>query len=171
MTGQVVNVREARARLSQLMEQVANSGEIVSISRWGVEPRAFLVGAEVYRAREAELEALRTLADRVQESLEEVLKIANGVAQSIEGQRTEMASLREVADALVAQLREVDAIQARSAAQQVARSSSRIEALSKQMRESTEELQRQARDLQRFLAQWRSTPPASGPGRSRLKIL
>ncbi len=169
MAGQVVNVREARARLSQLMEQVATSDEVVSISRWSVEPRAFLVGVDAYRARSAELEALRTLAERVQATLDQVLKLASSVAQATEAQRVEVAALREVADALVAQVREVDAIQARSAAQQVARAGGRIEALGKQAREGTEDLQSQARDLQRFLAQWRSTP--HGPGRPRLTVL
>ena len=169
MAGQVVNVREARARLSQLMEQVATSEEVISISRWGVEPRAFLIGTDAYRTRMAELEALRTLADRVQTTLEEVQKLANHVAQSMEAQRVELTALREVADAMVAQVREVDAIQARSAAQQVARAGSRVESLGKQVREHTEELQSQTRALQRFLSQWRSTPP--GPGRPRLTVL
>ncbi len=148
MTVEKINVREARARFSQLLSQVAEKGTIFSISRWGVEPRALLVPAERYAALEQDSITLRSLGKQLQENLQAILVLTEKLQQALQLQDVELAGLRDVAERVADQAREVDPLQARSARQEIARLAGRVENQSRAIREGLEDIRLRVRQVQ-----------------------
>jgi len=146
-----LTVREARARFSELLGQVAEEGTIFSISRWGVEPRALLVSADRYAALEKDSATLRSMGKQLHESLQAILELAEKLQQTSHLQDVELAGLQDVAERLVAQARQADAIQARSARQEIARLAGRIENQSRAIREGLEDIRLRTRQIQGLL--------------------
>lgn len=146
-----ITVREARARFSELLGQVAEEGAVFSISRWGVEPRALLVSADRYTALERDSAALRSMGKQLHESLQAILELAEKLQQTSHLQDVELAGLRDVAERLADQARQADAIQARSARQEIARLAGRVENQSRVIREGLEDIRLRARQIQGLL--------------------
>jgi prevent-host-death family protein len=151
MAEESMTVREARAQLSQLMGRVAASRDVIAISRWGVERRALLVGADTYDTLQEEAEELRELSRRLDDTLRGTLEAVAEMEIAIGAQVAEVDTLRKIAEDLQAQIEEEDPIQARSARQQVQRSSRRAEELSRAIQQGADKIREQVRDLQRWL--------------------
>lgn len=151
MAEETMTVREARAQLSHLMGRVATSRDVIAISRWGVERRALLVGADTYDALTEEAEELKEMAGRLDETLRQVLEAVAEMEIAIGAQVAEVDTLRKIAEDLQAQIEEADPIQARSARQQVQRSSQRAEELSRAIRKGADKIREQVRDLQKWM--------------------
>ena len=151
MAEESMTVREARAQLSQLMGRVAGSRDVIAISRWGVDRRALLVGADTYDALTEGAEDARDLAQRLNDTLRQVLEAIAEMEIAIGAQVAEVDTLRKIAEDLQAQIEEEDPIQARSARQQVQRSSQRAEDLSRAIQGGMDKIREQVRDLQRWL--------------------
>lgn len=151
MAIETVTVREARARLSELLGKVADEGVIISIRRWGVEPRALLVPAERYAALEKDSATLRGLGGQIEKDLQAILELVEKVQQAAQLHDVELAGLRDVSERLAEQAREADPVQARSARQEIARMSGRIANQTRAIREVIEDIRLHIRQTQRLL--------------------
>ncbi len=147
----IVTVRNARARLSELLDQVADKGQIFAISRWGVDQRALLVPAEHYQALERKAALLEQLAGAGQSPLNSMLEIVDKLNQAAEAQRIEVNTLRDLADRFADRLRETDAVQASSARQEVSRIATRVDTQGRTIRDGVEDLRSKLRAIQRQL--------------------
>jgi prevent-host-death family protein len=146
-----VTVRDARARLSELLNQVADGGQMFAISRWGVDQRALLVPADRYQALEKKAAALDELAQQVQPSLAAVLELADKLSQAAEAQRIEVGTLRDLAERFADQIRDADPVQARSARQEASRIAGRVDAQGRTVRDGLEDIRTRIRAIQRQL--------------------
>lgn len=146
-----VTVRDARARLSELLNQVANEGKIFSISRWGVDRRALLVPSDVYEALRRQATTNEALINELDTTLQTILSLVERVTETAQVQSTEVASLRDLAERMVEQAREADPTLARSARQEIARVAGRAENQSRTIRDIAEDIRAHVRALQRRL--------------------
>jgi prevent-host-death family protein len=146
-----VTVRDARARLSELLNQVADEGQMFAISRWGVDQRALLVPTDRYQALEQKAAAMDELAQQVQPSLTGVLELVDKLNQAAEAQRIEVGTLRDLAERFADQLRDADPVQARSARQEASRIAGRVDGQGRTVRDGLEDIRASIRAIQRRL--------------------
>lgn len=147
----VVTVRNARARLSELLDQVADHGQMFAISRWGVDQRALLVPTDRYQVLEKKGTLLQTLTQPGQSPLDVLLDLVDKLTQATEAQHVEVNALRDLAELFADQLRDVDPVQARSARQEASRIAGRVDAQGRIIRDGLEDIRVKLRSIQRQL--------------------